>query len=413
LRDQRGNTAMIFGLAVIPLLALGGGAVDFAQRARVRGELQSAADTAALAASRMVQSGQMARDTDWEALKAKAEASATKFLLASIKVLGTHGTPDFNVDVTDEGVTIDAHYDMKTSFLGVIGMNTLPANALAEVHLPEPILVEMAMVLDFSGSMVTNDKFIRMRNAAMSFINKVKQDRADRTKIGIVPFSKYVYASVPGAMIRGTNAGQAATMMNACLTNRDYPYSTTDQTPSSTIDPSRWPQVDPADPDCQAYAAKDLRVRDLTDDFPGLVSAIAGMQPQNLTNISLGTEIGWQLLSPNAPFETARDYSDGNLQKIMIVLTDGMQTVAAEGPDGTTSVAAANQTTAELCTNIKATGIRVFTIAYDVDDTAVYSLLSGCASSPGDYHEVHDASDIGEVFDDIYAQINESAWLSK
>jgi Flp pilus assembly protein TadG len=398
---------------VIPLLALGGGAVDFAQRARVRGELQSAADTAALAASRMVQSGQMARDTDWEALKAKAEASATKFLLASIKILGTHGTPDFNVVVTDEGVTIEAHYDMKTSFLGVIGMNTLPANALAEVHLPDPILVEMALVLDFSGSMVQNDKFIRMRNAAISFVNKVKQDRADRTKIGIVPFSKYVYATVPGAMIRGTNAAQATMMMNACLSNRDYPYSTTDQTPSSTIDPSRWPQLDPADPDCQAYAAKDLRVRDLTDDFPGLVSAIAGMQPQNLTNISLGTEIGWQLLSPDAPFETARDYSDANLQKIMIVLTDGMQTVAAEGPDGTTSVAAANQTTAELCSNIKATGIRIFTIAYDVDDTAVYGLLSGCASSPSAYHEVHDASGIDEVFDDIYAQINESAWLSK
>ena len=125
-------------------------------------------------------------------------------------------------------------------------------------------------------------------------------------------------------------------------------------------------------------------MHDLTDDFAGLANDISAMQPHNLTNISLGTEMGWQLLSPNAPFGTARDYSDANLKKIMIVLTDGMQTVAAEGPDGTTSVASANQTTAELCTNIKATGIRLFTIAYDVDDTAVYSLLSGCASSPGD-----------------------------
>ena len=92
-RDQRGNTALLFGLAVIPLLALGGGAVDFAQRARVRGELQGAADTAALAAARMVQSGQMARDSDWDVLKAKAQASAEKFLLASIKVLGNSRHP--------------------------------------------------------------------------------------------------------------------------------------------------------------------------------------------------------------------------------------------------------------------------------------------------------------------------------
>ena len=131
--------------------------------------------------------------------------------------------------MTNDGVTIDAHYEMKTSFLGVIGMNTLPVNALAEVHLPAPTLVEMAMVLDFSGSMVTNDKYIRMRDAAIEFINKVKRDRADRTKIGVVPFSKYVYATLPGAMIRGTDAGQATTMMNACMMNRDYPYSATDQ----------------------------------------------------------------------------------------------------------------------------------------------------------------------------------------
>ncbi len=412
-RDQRGNTAIIFGLAVIPLLALGGGAVDFAQRARIRGELQGAADTAALSAARYIQNGQMARNPDIDALKAEATARATKFLLAAIKVLGSGGTPDFDINLTDQDVVITAHYDMKTSFLGVIGMNTLPATALSQVHLPDPVLVEVAMVLDFSGSMVTNDKYIRMRSAAVEFINKVQQDRADRTKIGIVPFSKYVYASAPGAMIRGTNSGQATQMMSACLMNRDYPYSTTDDTPSSSIDASRWPQFDPADPDCQAYAAQHLVVHDLTDDFSGLVTALNSMQPKNLTNVSLATEMGFQLLSPNKPFETARDFSDTNLRKIMILLTDGMQTVPAQGPDGTTSIAAANQTTTELCSNIKATGVRLFTIAYDVDDPAVYGMLSGCASSPADYHEVHDASGIGSVFEDIYAAINESAWLSK
>jgi hypothetical protein len=90
-----------------------------------------------------------------------------------------------------------------------------------------------------------------------------------------------------------------------------------------------------------------------------------------------------------------------------------MQTVAAEGPDGNVSVAAANQTTAELCSNIKAEGIQLYTIAYDVDDPAIYGLLSGCASSPSSYHEVHDASGIDEVFQEIYAEINESAWLSR
>ena len=75
--------------------------------------------------------------------------------------------------MTEDGVTIAAHYDMKTSFLGVIGMNTLPANAFSEVHLPDPIIIEIAMVLDYSGSMNDNGKYVRMTAAAQQFIQKV------------------------------------------------------------------------------------------------------------------------------------------------------------------------------------------------------------------------------------------------
>ncbi len=411
LSDQRGNTAIIFGLSIVPLLALGGGAVDFAQRGRIHAALQSACDTAALAAAREIQNGEMQRDDDWDTLVATARANAQNFITASLQNIGGVGTPDLTIDITNSDVTISSSYDMKTSFLGVIGINALPAKSLSSVAIPPAVLVEISMVLDYSGSMVNNDKYIRMRSAATDFINKVAQNRGDRTKIGIVPFSKYVYASLPGAMIRGTSAGQATTMMDACLSNRGYPYSTGNETPYSTISDSRWPETTGAD--CDLYADHGLKVRDLTDDFSSLTSAIAAMQPANLTNISLATEMGWHMLSPNAPFETARDYSDPDLRKILILLTDGMQTVAAEGPSGSTSVSDANDTTAELCTNIKDSGVTLYTIAYDVDDTSVYSLLSGCASGPSQYHEVHDASGIDDVFETIYQQIAESSWLSK
>jgi Flp pilus assembly protein TadG len=413
LGDQRGNTAIIFGLAIVPLLALGGGSVDFAQRARIHGALQSASDTAALAAARLVQNGQMRREEDWEALRTQAETNARNFVTASLVGLGATGIPDVTIDITEQGVTIGASYDMSTSFLGVIGINKLPAKALSEVAMPAAILVEIALVLDYSGSMLQNDKYIRMRNAATAFIQKVGEDRPDRSKIGIVPFSRYVFAELPGATIRDTLPGEAMLTMNACISNRGYPYSTTNESPYTTIAESRWPQIDPDGADCELYADNSLRVRDLTDDFDGLVTAIAAMQPANLTNISLATEVGWHMLSPDQPFDTARDYSDEALRKILVLLTDGKQTVEAEGPSGGTSVGDANETTAELCTNIKGSGIRLFTIAYDVDDTSVYSLLSGCASGPDEYHEVHDASDISDVFETIYDQIAETAWLSK
>ena len=414
-RDQRGNTAIIFGLAIIPLLALGGGAVDFASRARVRGEIQSAADTASLAAARMVQTSQLKRDRDWEQnweqIRANAERMARNLLAAGIK--GTQGTPDFDIEISEEGVTIAAHYDMQTSFLGVIGMNTLPAKAFSEVNLPDPVIIEIAMVLDYSGSMNDNSKYSRMTSAAQEFIQKVSTDRGDRTKIGIVPFSEFVHATVPGGMIRGTPAGEANTLTTTCLLNRDYPHSAADSTPSSSIDASRWPQVALSDPRCQAYANGNLAVRDLTDDFTSLKDALGDMRPTGLTNLALASEMGFHMLAPNRPFETARDFSDDNLQKVLILLTDGMQTVSALGPSGEVSTTAADEVTAEVCENAKAEDIRIFTIAYDIGEERVRTLLSGCASGPAAYFEPAGVASIDDVFDEIYAQIAESAWLSK
>ena len=416
-RDQRGNTAVIFGLAVIPILALGGGAVDFAQRARIKGEIQAATDTASLAAARIVQTGQLSREGDWSAnweeVKAKADKTARNLLAAAIRNLGTEGTPEFDIEITEESVTIEAQYDMKTSFLPVIGMSTLPANTLATVNLPDPILVEIALVLDYSGSMNDNGKYSRMTAAARQFIDKVSKDNGERTKIGIVPFSEYVLATLPGGMIRGTAAGDANTPMTVCLQNRDYPYSTEDATPTTTIDGSRWPGVAVSDPKCQAYVNGNLALRDLTDDFDGLKNALSDMNPTALTNIALASEMGFHLLAPNRPFDTARDFSDENLKKIMILLTDGMQTVPATGPNGGPSTLDADDSTAEVCINAKAEGIRIFTIAYDITEERIRTLLSGCATSASTYFEPNGVAGIDDVFDDIFSMISESAWLSK
>ena len=412
-RDQRGNTAIMFGLAVIPLLALGGGAVDLAYRAKVRADLQSAADTAAIAAARSVQDAQMARDTDWDALSAGARAQATQMLEASFASYGESSRPDIDVEVSEELVRISAKLDVKTSFLGVIGISKLKASGLAEVNLPDPVLVEIAMVLDYSGSMRDNSKYVRMTAAARDFVRKVGTDRGDRSKVGIVPFSEYVYATISGGDIRDTPPAAANIATPACLLNRGYPHSTGGETPYSGTAESRWPQVDPADPKCQAYADGNLMVRDLTNDFDALDAALAGMEPVGLTNIALAAEMGWHLLSPERPFDTARNYSDMHVKKIMILLTDGMQTVAAEGPTGAVSTLAADDVTVEVCANAKAAGVVIYTIAFDIDEPRIQSLLGGCASGASNYYDARESANIAGVFDGIFAQISESVWLSR
>jgi Flp pilus assembly protein TadG len=442
-RDQGGNAAIIFGLAVIPLIALAGGAVDLAHRAKVRTDLQAAADAAAIAAARMLQSGRMERDVDMDQLSLDAKQRADILLNTALADLGEG---DIDITLTDNTITISTLFDVKTSFLGVIGINSLRATSLSEVALPDPLQVEVAMVLDYSGSMRDSDKYIRMTAAARDFIERVERDRGNFSTIGIVPFSEYVYADVEGGDIgdadrdesrwggRGEddddrdwddddswqgdaswsgdddNDSGAVVTMPACLLNRDYPYSVTDE--PAGIDPgSRWPQASSSR--CQRYVDGNLKARDLTNDFAGLSEALADMEPVGLTNIALGLELGWHMLSPGPLFAAARDYSDPRVLKMLILLTDGMQTVEAMGPDGDISTEAADQVTAETCENAAAAGVRIFSIAYDIDDPAVRDLLLNCASSSTAYYDARSVSDISGVFDDIYSQIEESVWLSR
>jgi hypothetical protein len=60
---------------------------------------------------------------------------------------------------------------------------------------------------------------------------------------------------------------------------------------------------------------------------------------------------------------------------------------------------------------MEAAGLRVFTIAYDLDDAAARTLLTECASANGGFHEAN-TTDISQIFEDIYQQIVESVWLS-
>jgi Flp pilus assembly protein TadG len=433
-RNQAGNTAIIFGLAIIPLLALGGGAVDLAHRGKIRGDLQTAADTAALAAARTLQVGQLDEDADESEIETAAEAKARSQIEAALASLQQAGTPSVDIDVTDQTVRLSAEIEVKTSFLGVVGIRALKAGALSEVNLPDLVRVEIVLALDYSGSMRDNDKYIRMRDAARTFIDRVKAERADRTKIGIVPFSEYVYASLPGSYVRGgsstdgtsggSSGGESSSGWSSdgssggggarCLLNRDYPYSATDEPPYSGIDASKWPEGDSTK--CEEYSEKGLRARDLTDDFDALRDALAGMEPVHLTNVTLAAEMAWHMLSPGQPFDTARDYSTPNLQKVLILLTDGMQTVGALGPSGEVSTQAADEVTAELCADAKELGVRIFTIGYDVnpgEEERVQALLAGCASGAASYFDARNASDISGVFDQIYTQIAESVWLSR
>ena len=128
------------------------------------------------------------------------------------------------------------------------------------------------------------------------------------------------------------------------------------------------------------------------------------MQPLGHTIISLGAEFGWNLLDPAQPFTEGAPYANKKNHKYLILLTDGMQTTPEWGSGGSRSVANAQANLATLCDGMAKAGITVFSVAYDVTDPAITTLLKKCG---GDHYYEPDVSEsnITQVFTDITKEI--------
>ncbi|HEY8615764.1 TadE/TadG family type IV pilus assembly protein [Phenylobacterium sp.] len=169
-------------------------------------------------------------------------------------------------------------------------------------------------------------------------------------------------------------------------------------------------------------------IRRLTTDLQQVKTDIAAMTATGETNIPLGLVWGWHTLTPNAPFSDGRAYNTPHLRKIVILMTDGDNTMYDSGTDnasyygglgfiwqnmlpglGTSSTLAQRQTAmngrlSALCTAMKARRIEIYTVRVEVSGGSS-TLLQNCASSPDKFFEVSQASQLGAAFDAIAAAI--------
>src|SRR5262249_14488974 len=83
-----------------------------------------------------------------------------------------------------------------------------------------------------------------------------------------------------------------------------------------------------------------------------------------------------------------------DLDKVMIVLTDGLNTQNR----WTTSATSIDSRTSTICSNIKAANIRIYTVRV-LDGNA--SLLQSCATKPDMYFDVQQADQLNSVFSAI------------
>lgn len=376
LRDTSGNVIIIFAIGLVAVMMAIGSAVDYLGAFQVRSDTQGVVDATALAVARAE------GNNNGQRIKI-----GKNYFASSIKAkgLGVAGTP--KIDIGASVVRVEVNMTYRTSFMQIAGFKTIDMNVAAEVPRPYQHKAEIAMVLDYSYSMVTSDKYIRMRDAASKMVDTLAAGApAGVLKVGLVPFSAMVRTTLPAAY---TTQATASATWTGCTQDRNSPYNTGISTPNGNAN-TKYGYIDPGfenDPpyDCATYQANNLDIMPLTTDMFAVKSKLASMYPVGNTNIPLGVEFGWHLLDSGEPFTEGAPAGDNLTGKYLILLTDGVQTSSQWGSDGARSVAHGNENLLSLCTNMKAKGITIFAIAYDITDPKITNLLQQCA--PGNYFD--------------------------
>jgi Flp pilus assembly protein TadG len=406
LRSERGNTAIMYALSAVPVMLAVGAGVDFARYNAAQTHMQAALDTAALA-------GAAAAGLS-DAQRVAAAEAAFDANIAQGALEGVTADKDFNV-VAGTLIT-KASADMPMSIMHLAGIGNFPVMGEAQVDLAMDKKAEIALVLDYSGSMGdvsgSKVKYVAMKDAASKLVTDLTATNPGKIKFGLVPFSHHVYTTLPKAHVVGASGAGTWT---GCTQDRRYPHNLTDNTPTGS-NATKWGQ--PFAPDhaawgCSGYVSNQLVVRPLTNNATAVTGQLAAMRPYAWTHIALGAEFGYHLLSPNAPYTEGVSYSDSTVQKFMIVLTDGMQTEPGFGPGSTRSVAHGEDNLESICENAKDSGITIVTLAFDLNDSSTRARLRDCASGSDNFFIADDDTDLSEAFEAIKVAIASEIYLKK
>jgi Flp pilus assembly protein TadG len=407
LRDQRGNVTITFALALIPLVGGVGTAVDYSRANSARTAMQAALDATGLILSKDAQT------LTSEQLQAKAvsvfEANFNRPDVKNLKVTSAFAVPQpgsFQLQVSASG-------KVDTTFTA-LWQPDMAVGSTAQIVWGMKRL-ELVLALDKTGSMSSANKMTQLKLAAKDLLKTLQSaaKKPDDIKVGIIPFATDVNVgtgSKDAAWIRwdewenengscsksskktksacesssGTWTADNKTNWNGCVWDRDQDHDVGNAATSIAVKATLY-SAHQAD-NCPAA------MMTLTNSWTALNSKVDSMTPTGFTNVTIGLQMAFQMLSPVAPFNASAAQDD--LDKVIILLTDGDNTQNR----WSSSQNSIDARTKLACANVKAANIKLYTVRV-INGNA--SLLKECATKSDMYYDVQNASQLSAVFSTI------------
>jgi Flp pilus assembly protein TadG len=444
-RSTDGNVAVIFAIAIMPILTFIGAAIDYSRANAARSAMQAALDSVALMVAKDLNSGLITQDQ----IDAKAQAYFTG-LYTNRDAQGATVSATYTAGSGPSGSTIlvTGTGSISTDFLKVAGLPTINFGANATSTWGASLL-RVALVLDNTGSMAQSGKITALRTAAAALVDQLSalaQNSGD-VMMSVIPFNIDVnvgtgnvgaswlrwdvwdpknansfgntYCSSGNNLYQPTMAqciGHGYTWNHTpnisdkspwtgCVSDRDQSYDVSSDAPAGT---STYFVAE------QYYGCTSVALQPLTTDWTTLKSNINAMTANGATNQTIGLQWGWFSLMQQSPLNAPAESSNNVYQHIIILFTDGLNTEDrwyGNGVDTSTDVDTRMTT---LCNAIKAVNdpktskpmYTIYTVQIDTDGAGQSPVLPACASSQSNFYMLTAASQIASAFSQIGTQIS-------
>lgn len=449
MKAQGGGIAIMTALVAFPLILATALAIEYSRVTYVETRLKIAVDASAIAGARYD--------------LATAQQTALRFFKANFPdgFMNITATPVVTVLNNNSRIRVSVNTKVPAVLGLIIGQTDYNISTATEVD-RQTTRLEVAMVLDTTGSMADNNKIRSMRTAASNFVDILSgvatntQQLNPTIYISLVPY----VAAVNIGTNRTSWLSDPATVTNSFPSKVPWQgcvYARTDLNEETDVPNVRtkWPtyftastyvknktsyndyvvnnngtitvmSVPSGNPPVAVGPNRScgLPIVPLTNNYDALKAAISSLNPVGgggtLSNIGLAW--GWRTISPSwtgtiwgwGGSVDPVPYNTPNTRKSLVIMTDGMNNIGNEpsayglvrdGKLGTTNTSQAlnivNARMATVCSNIKAQGIDVYTITFMQNNSTIQGLMRSCATRPDWYFNAQSGSDLNTYFQSI------------
>lgn len=433
LSNKRASFGVTFACFLLLILGAVGMSIDVSQLVGTKTKAQNALDAAILFAG------------------AHYDQNGTPPLADDVEDFFTSNYPgpvdafDFDSSGTDWSAT--AELTAETFFYGQIFPGTFELEVSATIRPAEKQHIEIALVLDNTGSMASDSlgnsptgsppslpagvksKMEELKDVSHDFVGRLIAAASGRStiKIALVPFDNHVNVGKDSAMKPWQDdplvVGHSS--WGGCIGARPPGFEVT---VSSTT--TKFPLINPTT--CPPPVTK------LGSTETQLTNGINAMTPSGgETYVGEGVMWGWRMVDGSAPFTGAKAFNSLPAttihKKFLIVLTDGANSMGPDDDygdkyhskangtavqnDGTVTWGVGDDTTRRACEGAQGAGITVYTIVFGagfndhvlpsgavVENTTI-QLMEKCAGDSSRAFLASDGAALDSAFDQILEDI--------